>query len=134
MFQIPGDIVKHNGEELMARRKLLLFVAVSMLVPALMAGTGIPQGSSKAAPAAAAKAPTEKIKGTIDYMEQLGGYFVRGVEPGGESFIVNQNPKVLKTLKESGKTLTIQGYTTTQGAEYFFIQKIDGKKYKGAKP
>jgi hypothetical protein len=39
----------------------------------------------------------------------------------------------LEPLKENGKTVTIQGYTTNQGAEYFFIEKIDGKKYTGAK-
>ncbi len=75
----------------------------------------------------------ETRQGTIDYMERLGGYFIRGQNPGGEFFIVNQNPKVLKALKESGKTVTIEGYTTNQGAEYFFIQKIDGKKYTAAK-
>jgi hypothetical protein len=81
-----------------------------------------------------ANAPPETMQGTIDYMENLGGYFIRGENPGGEYFIVNQNPKVLKALKESKKTVTLQGYTTNQGAEYFFIQKIDGKKYTGAKP
>ncbi len=76
---------------------------------------------------------TETRQGTIDYMERLGGYFIRGENPGGEFFIVNQNPKILKALKESGKTVTIEGYTTNQGAEYFFILKIDGKKYTAAK-
>jgi hypothetical protein len=79
--QFSGDLVKHNGKEPMARRKLLLFVMVSMLMPALMACTGIPQGNSKAASATSTKALIE----------------------------------------------TIAGCTTNQGAEYFFIHKMEGE-------
>jgi len=117
----------------MKREELLVFVVFSLLMLALMAGTGFAQGQAKEQ-GAAAKPPLESLKGTIDYNERLGGYFIRGVEPGGEFFIVNQNPKVLKKLKESGKTVTIQGRTEKQGAEYFSIQKIDGKKYSGKQP
>jgi len=72
-------------------------------------------------------------KGTIDFVELPGGYFTGDEDPGGELFIVNQNPKTLKPLKESGKSVTIQGYTTNQGAEYFFITTIGGKNYKAPK-
>jgi len=102
---------------------------ISILAPTLTMNTNASQGGSTAS-----KAPSETVIGTIDYMEQLGGYFIRGENPGGEFFIVNQNPAVLKGLKENRKSVKIQGYTTNQGAEYFFIEKIDGKKYKAAKP
>lgn len=91
------------------------------------------------APAVLAQAPatevkkeavrTTSIKGKIDYMKDLGGYYVRGVEPGGEWMIVNQNTAVLKKLMKSKKTLTITG--TLKGAEFLTIQTIDGKKYTG---
>ncbi len=115
------------------RRIMQFFVVVGMLVPTLMAGAGSPQKPATPSTAMQTKASTETIQGTVDFMERLGGYFIRGQNPGGEFFIVNQNPKVLKGLKESGKTVTVQGYITNQGAEYFFIQKIDGKKYTGSK-
>lgn len=118
----------------MSIHKLMPLIVLSVLFAlVVVAGPCLAQGQAKA-PSAAEKPETETLKGTIDYMERLGGYFIRGVEPGGEFFIVNQNPAVLKKLKESGKTVTIQGYTTKTGAEYFFIQKIDGKKYSAPKP
>jgi hypothetical protein len=113
-------------------KRFILLVAVTMLNLALAAGSGFAQGQAKT-PASPAKPAAETLKGTVDYNERLGGYFIRGEEPGGEFFIVNQNPKVLKKLKESGKTVTIEGHTTKSGAEYFFIEKIDGKKYSAAK-
>jgi hypothetical protein len=118
----------------MSIQKLMLFIVLPVLLVTLVSGTCLAQGPVKTPAAKPAKPETETLKGTIDYMERLGGYFIRGVEPGGEFFIVNQNPTVLKKLKESGKTVTIQGYTTKTGAEYFFIEKIDGKKYSAAKP
>jgi hypothetical protein len=116
-------------EEKMKKEKLLVFVVASLVVVALMAGTGFAQGQA----GASGKEPLETIKGTIDYNERLGGYFIRGVEPGGEFFIVNQNAAVLKKLKESGKTVTIEGRTAKTGAEYFAIEKIDGKKYSAGR-
>jgi hypothetical protein len=91
-----------------------------------------PASANGQTPTPGATAETETIKGIIDYNTRLGGYFIRGVEPGGESYIVNQNTALLKKLKASGKTVTIQGYTTEQGAEYFFIESIDGEKYTTA--
>jgi hypothetical protein len=109
--------------------RFLFFLCV--LVPAFTAGGYAFQQS--AMPGGQTKGTIETLIGTIDYMEQLGGYFLRGTNPGGEFFIVNQNPQILKTLKEGGKTVTVQGYNTSQGAEYFFITKIDGRKYKSPK-
>ncbi len=116
----------------MKKEKLLVLVVASLAMLALVAGTGFAQGQAKEQ-GAAAKPPLETLKGTIDYNERLGGYFIRGVEPGGEFFIVNQNAKVLKKLKESGNTVTIEGRTDKTGAEYFIIEKIDGKKYSAGK-
>ncbi len=70
------------------------------------------------------------IKGQIDYNNALGGYFVKGEEPGGEYFIMNENPKSLEPLFKSGKTLIIEG-RIVRGAEYLFIEKIDGHPYQG---
>jgi len=76
--------------------------------------------------------PSITTKGKIDFMKNLGGYFVRSVEPSGEYYIINQDLKVLEELFKGGKTLTIQGrLDLTRGAEYLFIEKIDGKKYLG---
>jgi hypothetical protein len=115
-------------------KKFVVLVVSSLFVLVLVAGTCFAQGQAKAPAAAAEKPQTETRKCMIDYMERLGGYFIRGVEPTETLFIVNQNPTVLKKLKESGKTVTIQGHTTEAGADYFFIEKIDGKKYSAAKP
>jgi len=116
------------------RKKFAKVVVSSLLVIVLSAGTCFAQGQAKAPAVAAEKPQTETRKCMIDYMERLGGYFIRGVEPTETLFIVNQNPAVLKKLKESGKVVTIQGHTTETGADYFFIEKIDGKKYSAPKP
>lgn len=119
----------------MNRKKLLVGgVLSSLLIFLLMAGVCFAQGQAKTQNGPDKQKQTlETIKGTIDYNERLGGYFIRGVEPGGEFFIVNQNAKVLKTLKKSGKAVIIEGRTREGGAEYFIIEKIDGKKYSAAK-
>jgi hypothetical protein len=107
------------------KNKKWIVLAVNILTIAILLGHVYAQGSAKTSD----KAPLETIKGTIDYNERLGGYFIRGMEPGGEFFIVNQSAPVLNKLKESGKTVTIEGRTASTGAEYFVIEKIDGKKY-----
>ncbi len=71
------------------------------------------------------------IKGKIDFMQNLGGYFVRGEQPGGEFFIMNQNPQTLEGLLKGGKTVMIEG-RIVRGAEYLFIEKIDGQPYRGS--
>jgi hypothetical protein len=72
------------------------------------------------------------IQGKIEFLDMLGGYFVRGVKPGGEWMILNKNPEVLKKYMESKKTLTIEG--TRSGTERIMIKKIDGKEYTGTAP
>ena len=125
--------MKIDRREVVAMKKsTMLIVILPLLFLVLMAGQAFPQGQTKA-PANAAKAEKETVKGTIDFNERLGGYFIRGQEPGGEFFIANQNKAVLKKLKEKGDSLVIQGHTTNKGAEFFFIETIDGKKYSAAK-
>jgi len=70
------------------------------------------------------------IKGKIDYMKNLGGYFVLGDVPAREYIIMNENLKVLGELHKSGKIVTIEG-RIVRGAEYLFIDKIDGQSYRG---
>ncbi len=70
------------------------------------------------------------VKGKIDYMKNLGGYFTLGDVPAREYFIENQDPKLLEALYKSGKIVTIEG-RIVRGAEYLYIDKIDGKPYRG---
>ncbi len=70
------------------------------------------------------------VKGKIDYMKNLGGYFILGDVPAREYFIENQDPKLLEALYKSGKIVTIEG-RIVRGAEYLYIDKIDGKPYRG---
>ena len=70
------------------------------------------------------------VKGKIEFMQALGGYFVMGEDPPGEYMIVNQDQKLLENLKKAGKTVIIEGHYTI-GADHLFIEKIDGKAYRG---
>ena len=70
------------------------------------------------------------VKGKIDFMKNLGGYFILGDVPAREYFIVNENLKVLEELYKSGKIVTIEG-RIVRAAEYLFIEKIDGQPYAG---
>jgi hypothetical protein len=107
--------------------KKLMGIVLSLLIVTVIACSSIAQ---KPAETTKPEGPQMTIKGKIDYNKSMGGYFVRGLEPGGELFIVNQDTKVLDDLMKSGKTLTIEG-RIVRGAEYLFIEKIDGKKYLG---
>lgn len=113
----------------MKSRKIVGILILSAFILTLAASACLAQ-----APAAETKKEPFKttIKGKIDYMEALGGYFVRGVEPGGEWRILNPNAAVLKKLKKSQKTVTITG--TLKGTESLTIETIDGKKYSGKAP
>jgi hypothetical protein len=116
----------------MKRRKLLVGILSSLLIVLFMAGICYAQGQAKETNTPG-KQTLETIKGRIDYNERMGGYFIKGVEPGGELFIANKDTKILKKLKESGKTAMIEGHYGKGGAEYFIIEKINGKKYAAAK-
>jgi hypothetical protein len=107
--------------------KKLISIVLSLSVVAIVACPGIPQ---KPAETTTQGGSPITVKGKIEYMERLGGYFVHGLEPGGELFIVNQDPKALEDMMKSGKILTIEG-RIVRGAEYLFIEKIDGQPYRG---
>jgi hypothetical protein len=112
----------------MKAKRIILFVLLSLLFAMIAIGTCFAQGQAQ--PTKEPRAIT--LQGQIDYMDQLGGYFVRGVKPGGEWMILNQNAEVLKKYMESKKTLTIEGIL--RGTERITIKKIDGKEYTGTAP
>ena len=74
--------------------------------------------------------PTEPqlLKGNIAYMERLGGYYIRGIDPPGDVMIDNQNQATLQPLAKSGKVVQILGRFTV-GADHLRIEKIDDKPY-----
>ena len=111
------------------KRRLLLIVlslafAASAAGPALAGGPAKDQGFN----------PSEMgqpvvVKGKIAFMKNLGGYIVNGEDPFGEFMIVNQDAQWLEKLLKNGKRVTIEG--RLRGAEFLFIEKIDGKPYRG---
>jgi hypothetical protein len=108
-------------------KKVMVFVALSLLVAAL------------AVPACVAQITTTKegvnkivLKGKVDHMQMLGGYFIKGEDPPGEFMIVNKNDKVFEKLMKSKKTIKIEG--TLKGAEWVTVEKINGKKYTAETP
>ena len=112
----------------MSTKRMMLSALLSLLV-AVMAASACAQGQAQQP----MKEPnTFTLQGTIEYMDQLGGYYVHGVKPGGEWMILNKNPEVLKKYMESKKTLTIEGIL--KGPERITILKIDGKEYIAEKP
>ena len=74
--------------------------------------------------------PKVTLTGKIGFMKNLDAYVVKGENPPDQCFVVNPNNKVLEELYKSQKTITIVGHYTI-GADHLFIEKIDGKPYKG---
>ncbi len=107
--------------------KRLVGVLLTLSVVTLVACSAFGQKSTQATKP---EGSPITVKGKIEYMERLGGYYVHGFEPGGEFFIVNQDSKLLDGLMKGGKILTIEG-RIVRGAEYLYIDKIDGKPYRG---
>jgi outer membrane lipoprotein-sorting protein len=112
----------------MNTKRMMMSVLLILLFAAVAVGTCFAQGQAQ--PAKEPRVIT--LQGKIAFMDQLGGYYVQGVKPGGEWMILNQNPEVLKKYMESKKTLTIEGIL--KGTERITIMKIDGKKYTAEKP
>ena len=111
------------------RRKLLL-IFLSLAFAASIAGPALAGGPAKEQ----SLNPSEMgqpvvVKGKIAFMKNLGGYVVNGEDPFGEFMIVNQNVQLLGTLVKNGKKVAIEG--RLRGAEFLFIEKIDGKPYRG---
>jgi hypothetical protein len=113
----------------MKTKNIISILILSVFILAFMATACCAQA---AAPDVKKEPRKITLEGKIDFMKDLGGYYVRGVKPGGEWMIVNQNKKVLKGLMKSKNTLTIVG--TLKGAEFLTIETIDGKKYTGKAP
>jgi hypothetical protein len=117
----------------MVRQKVIGTVALLLLAVIMIAGNCFGQGESQGAKGGSKqKPPTVTIKAKIGDAKYMGGYFVQDQETSGALFIVNPNLNTLKKLHESGRTVSIRGYLP-KGAEYLFIQEIDGKKYSAAK-
>ena len=107
-------------------KRLIALTVLSLLTVTLMACSGSPKKGEIPVP----EGPKITVKGKISYTNTLGGYFVLGLEPGGELFIENKDPRILEALYKSGKIVIIEG-RIVRGAEYLFIEKIDGKEYPG---
>jgi hypothetical protein len=103
---------------------LCLAVAASAAGPALAGGPATGQELNPSA-----KGQPVVVKDKIAFMQNLGGYIVSGEDPFGEFMIVNQDAQWLGTLLKNGKKVTIEG--RLNGAEFLFIEKIDGKPYRG---
>jgi len=103
------------------RRKVLLSI-FAVLLCSLLAAASYGQEQKK-------NVQRITIKGTIGYHQNYGGYTVRQ-DPVGELFIVNQDQDraLLKSLMDSKRKVTIEGYLTI-GADHLMIEKIEGKKF-----
>ena len=96
----------------------------SILILAALSAEAQKAGSQKA------EVPKVTVTGKIGYMKNPDAYMVKGENPPDQCFVVNPNKKVLEELYKSQKTITIVGHYTI-GADHLFIEKIDGKPYKG---
>jgi hypothetical protein len=112
---------------LRARRQIILYFLLAALFA--VASCACPQAQNKGTAGAEPEGSQITVEGKIENMKTMGGYFVHSLEPGGEFFIMNQDPQVLEGLLKSGKTVTIEG-RIVKGAEYLFIEKIDGQPYR----
>jgi len=104
----------------------LLQIILSLMVIAAVACSGVSQKAEPQKP----EGSKIMVQGRIDYMKSSSEYYVVGEIPARTYFIVNQNTKVLEELFKSQKTITIEG-NRTAGADFLFIEKIDGQPYRG---
>ncbi len=105
--------------------KKLMGIILSLSVVTFVACSGIEQK-----PAETTKPEGSKIivKGKI--VQYMSRYFVAAESPPGEFIIVNEDTKLLDELLKSGRTVTIEG-REAMGADRLFIEKIDGRPYRG---
>ena len=112
-------------------KKNILSMVVILSVVALAASIGFAGGPApEKGSAQAAKGEPVVIKGKVDFVQAVDRYFVRAEQPHTDLMVVNPNPKFLGQLSKSGKNVTIQG-RLAGGADLLFIEKIDGKPYRG---
>ena len=114
--------------------KKIIGLLLSMMFLLALAGNGAAREPYPVGGSGGEKKAIKKItvKGKVNYQKGLGGFFINGEDPFGEFMIVNPNPGLLEELKKEGKTILIEGHLT-MGADYLFIEKIDGKPYPGKK-
>jgi hypothetical protein len=112
-------------------KRVMLFAAMilfSLLAVGIAANVCLAQAPMPMMTKEMAKeAPLFAIQGTIEYKDALGGYYIRGMKPGGDWSILNKNPEILKGYMESKKTVSIEG--TLGGPVSITIKKINGKEY-----
>jgi hypothetical protein len=83
------------------------------------------------------KACTQEVTliGKIGYALKHGGYYVKNNPRHGfgDKVILNQNPKVLKELASSGRTVTLRGRVSPTDflAHYLFLESVGGRSYHG---
>ncbi len=118
----------------MNSKKAILYLILSILAVVLAANLGLAQGpvQGKAPQGAQEQGPQTTIQGKIIFMQSYGGYIVVSETPHEEYKIINENPKVLADLAKKEKPVTIEG-RLPRGAYLLFIDKIDGKPYRGEK-
>jgi hypothetical protein len=104
----------------------LLQVVLTLMVIATVACSGVSQKAEPQKP----EGSKITVQGRIDYSKSSREYIVVGEIPARTYFVVNQNTQVLEELFKSQKRITIEGYRTS-GADFLFIEKIDGKPYTG---
>jgi hypothetical protein len=114
-------------------KRILVAMLALVLAIGLSATMSIAQQQAATEKSASVKHDVKEriiVKGKIAYRETFGGYYVQGEDPVGEFFIVNQNARVLKSHMTKGKAIKIEGRLTIS-ADHLFIEKINGKKYRG---
>jgi hypothetical protein len=112
-------------------KKECLSIVAILSALALFASVGFAGGP--APEKGSAQAPEGEpifVKGKVDFVKAVDRYFVRAEQPHTDLMVVNPNRKLLDELSKSGKTATIQG-RLAGGADLLFIEKIDGKPYRG---
>ena len=113
------------------QRILVTMLALTLAIglSAAMCMAQQPTAKEKAAPAKSEAKDRLVINGKIGRMGSA-QYYVQGEEPPGEYLIVNPNTKQLQGLMKRGKPVKVEGYTTVS-ADRIFVEKIDGKNYRG---
>jgi hypothetical protein len=133
-MQTAGCKQPEKGGSMVMKKTKRVLVTMLALVLAIGLSAAIcaaqqPSVTGKSAPAKPEAKDRLMIKGKIGQMGSA-QYYVQGENPPGEYLIVNPNAKQLQGLKKRGKTVRVEGYTTVS-ADRIFIEKIDGKSYRG---
>jgi len=112
-------------------KKNILSMVVILSVVALATSFGFAGGPApEQGSAKAVKGQPVVVKGKVAFVEKVNQYFVRGENPPTDLIVLNPNQKFLGQLSKSGKIVTIQG-RLEGGADLLFIEKVDGKPYRG---